>query len=402
MSKINLEAKKERHKKLFEGHYQSRLGYLYFLVKRGIGKVWNFLTPSGRILPSFMHPLDGMPAPKRLYTTVAIWSLCILTLTSIDITSATFDESDYAYNYDELTLGDGFDVLSDGEGYIVKSQPLEGQAIYDQNRTEKVEHEVSPGDTLSVIAYRYGLNASTIKYANPSIGSGDYLKIGQKLTITPKDGYYIKVKKGDSLAKLVEKYKGNLDKTKEFNNIVEDSDLIADAELLVVDGRPEVVYIVSDSGKNTGYAAAPSIFQYNIPPNEQGWILPTHGRINQLFSGRHVGYDVGDRSQPPILASAEGLVVKANSGNYGGGYGNYIIIDHQNGYQTLYAHAEVLYVKEGDYIKQGQVIAKMGRTGRVRGTTGIHLHFEVSYNGKKFDPGLLGPEFRSEGLGSSW
>lgn len=400
VSKINLEAKKERHKKLFEGHYQSRAGHVWFLLKRGAVKVWNFFTPSMKVLPSFMHPLDGMPAPKRLYTTIAVWSICILTVTSIDISSAAFNDSDYAYNYDELILQEGFDFISDDEGYTVKWQPLEGQAIYDQNRTEKVEHEVAPGDTLSVIAYRYGLKSGTIKYANPTIGSGDYLKIGQKLTIPPKDGYYIKVKKGDSVAKLVEKYKGNLEKTKEFNSIADDSDLNADTDLLVVDGQPEVVYIANYGGSTA--SAAQTIFQYNIPPNAQGWILPTTGRLNQLFSSRHLAYDVGDTSKPAIMAAAGGVVVKANSGNYGGGYGNFIIIDHQNGYKTLYAHNEVLYVNEGDTVKQGQVIAKMGRTGRVYGTTGIHLHFEVSYNGKKFDPGLLGPEFKAGGIGSRW
>lgn len=402
MSKINSDAKKERHKKLFEGHYQTRLGHLLFLLARGIKKVWEFVTPSRKILPTFRHPLDGMPAPKRLYTTVAAWSMGILLMTSVNISNANYDEGAY-FSDEDLTLQEGFDVITDEEGYIVKSSPLEGEALFSQNRKDKVEHEVQPGDTLSVIAYRYGLKSSTIKYANPTIGSGDYLKIGQKLTIPPKDGYYVKAKAGDSIAKLTEKYKGNLDKTKEFNEITEDSSLLADTELLVVDGRPEVTYIANTSGKSTGGGSAsrPTIFQYNIPPNEQGWILPTHGLVTQTSHPGHYAYDVADTSQPPIVAAADGVVITSTSnGSYAGGYGNHVVIDHGNGYVTLYAHAEAVYVNVGDHVKQGQVIAKMGRTGKVRGRTGIHLHFEVSYNGQKLPASVLGSEFT--GLGTKW
>lgn len=395
MSKINSDAKKERHKKLFEGHYQSHLGHLWFLGTRAVKKVIDFITPSRKILPSFRHPLDGMPAPKRLYMTVTGWSMVILLMTSVNISNANYDEG--AYQTDEdLSLQDGFDVITDEEGYIVKSSPLEGEALFSQNRSDKVEHEVQPGDTLSVIAYRYGLKSSTIKYANPTIGSGDYLKIGQKLSIPPKDGYYIKAKTGESIAKLTEKYKGNLDKTKEFNGL--DGELIADTEILIVDGQPEVTYIASSPGKSYGTSSSvPTVLQYNIPPNDQGWILPTHGLVTQGFHSGHYGYDIADRSQPAIVAIAGGTVTKAHSGDYGGGYGNHIIIDHGNGYVSLYAHAEALYVNVGDTVKQGQVIAKMGRTGRVRGATGIHLHFEVSYKGQKLPASALGSNFSSAG-----
>jgi murein DD-endopeptidase MepM/ murein hydrolase activator NlpD len=83
----------------------------------------------------------------------------------------------------------------------------------------------------------------------------------------------------------------------------------------------------------------------------------------------------------------EGTVIKASSGTYGGGYGNHVIIDNGNGIKTLYAHMEYLSVSVGDHVTQGQVIGKMGRTGNVRGRTGIHLHFEVIQNGVKKSPG---------------
>jgi murein DD-endopeptidase MepM/ murein hydrolase activator NlpD len=79
--------------------------------------------------------------------------------------------------------------------------------------------------------------------------------------------------------------------------------------------------------------------------------------------------------------------VKASSGTYAGGYGNHVIIDHGNGYKTLYAHMDYLTVSQGQYVSQGEAIGRMGATGRVYGRTGIHLHFEVHQNGVKLNPG---------------
>lgn len=391
MSQINIEAKKERHKKLYEGQYHSFVGAIWFHFKKIFLKILRFLTPSRKRFSQFMHPLDNMPAPKRLYTQLSIWSIALLLLTSVNVTNASTTGGE-GVGAEYLSLNMSENLITDEEGYLIKSMPLEGEAVYDQNRTENIMHEVQDGETLSLIAYRYGVSVNSIKYANK--GLTDFLKIGQELTIPPKDGLYVKVEKNDSLVKLVEKYKGNLEKTMEFNGITDDSELIADKDLFVIDGRPAVVYVATkpiySSSSPSGSVAPPTTQYYNIPPNAQGWIRPTQGLITQGFHGGHYAYDIADRSKPPILAAAPGTVIKASSGNWGGGYGNHIIIDHGNGYQTLYAHAEVIYVNVGDVVQQGQVIAKMGATGNVRGVTGIHLHFELSYNGKKINPSVMG------------
>ena len=98
--------------------------------------------------------------------------------------------------------------------------------------------------------------------------------------------------------------------------------------------------------------------------------------------GRHNGvdialYDDGTNvsRNSPIYAAADGVVVTAyNDGNWNTGFGNYCIIDHGNGVQTLYAHSSNIKVSEGDTVKQGQVIGLIGDTGN---TTAPHLHFEV-------------------------
>ena len=78
-----------------------------------------------------------------------------------------------------------------------------------------------------------------------------------------------------------------------------------------------------------------------------------------------------------ILASADGEVLVSKGSGWNGGYGIYVVIKHSNGTQTLYSHMSATTVSSGDYVKQGQVIGKMGNSGRVNGPTGIHLHFEV-------------------------
>lgn len=94
----------------------------------------------------------------------------------------------------------------------------------------------------------------------------------------------------------------------------------------------------------------------------------------------HYGIDVPAYRGTDIYASKAGRVLIAK---YHSSYGNYVLIDHGDGYQTLYAHASKLYVKAGQYVDQGQVIAAVGTTGT---STGNHLHFEVRVNGDKRDP----------------
>ena len=396
MSKPNLEAKRERHRRLYEGQYHSRLGKLWFHTKRRIKAVWSFIKPSKRQFSHFIHPLDHLPAPKRLYTQLSMWSIMLVLVTSINFTSSAY-EGGQGVGLSYLDLDEvASNVLVDDEGFIVKSMPLEGVAVYDQNRAENVTHEVQPGESISVIAYRYGLEITSIRYANNLYS--DRLRVGQVLTIPPKDGLYVEIEKGKSLTAMVEKYKGDIDATKDFNEINDNTTLIAGEQLFIMDGepyRPPVVVAASpnpssysQTAVNTATATAPTNVQVPAPIN--GWIRPTRGVITQGYHSRHLAYDVADRSMPPVLAAANGVVVKASSGTWGGGYGNYLIIDHENGYRTLYAHNNVLYVSQGQRVLQGQAIAQMGRTGRVYGVTGIHLHFEISYNGVKKSPSIMG------------
>lgn len=115
-------------------------------------------------------------------------------------------------------------------------------------------------------------------------------------------------------------------------------------------------------------------------------IRPTVGTVTSRFGQRwgraHKGVDIGAPKGTAIKAAAAGTVTVAQYG-YGGGYGNYVIISHGNGVQTLYGHCTSLNVKVGEKVSQGQLIATVGNTGNSQGN---HLHLEVRVNGVAQNP----------------
>ena len=114
------------------------------------------------------------------------------------------------------------------------------------------------------------------------------------------------------------------------------------------------------------------------------FISPTKGTLSSRYGVRwernHNGIDVCGAHNTDILAADGGEVTYAG---WMSGYGNYVVINHENGYQTAYAHCESLCVSVGDRVCKGELIAKMGSTGR---STGTHLHFEVKKDGQFVNP----------------
>ena len=108
---------------------------------------------------------------------------------------------------------------------------------------------------------------------------------------------------------------------------------------------------------------------------------PSKGEVVDRFDeGKNKGIGIGGKAGDPIQAAADGKVVYA--GNSLRGYGNLVIVKHDNTYLTAYAHNRTLLVKEGDLVKKAQKIAEMGNTDSDR----VKLHFEVRKNGKPVDP----------------
>ncbi|OGD63505.1 hypothetical protein A2160_01040 [Candidatus Beckwithbacteria bacterium RBG_13_42_9] len=117
-----------------------------------------------------------------------------------------------------------------------------------------------------------------------------------------------------------------------------------------------------------------------VSPTGQ-FIWPAAGILTQYFKWYHPAVDIANSGAPDVLAADAGTVI-ASSWD-GSGYGNRVIIDHGNGYQTLYGHMQQLYVRPNQTVKRGDPVGKMGSTGR---SSGIHLHLEIRLNGIAQDP----------------
>ena len=134
-----------------------------------------------------------------------------------------------------------------------------------------------------------------------------------------------------------------------------------------VSPRPSIARLTPDAGTVTASGS---------------WVWPATGKITQGFAWYHKGLDIANKAGGPILAADAGTVVVAGWLD-NKGYANRIIIDHGNGYQTLYAHLSRISVSVGQTVNRGDVIGNMGCTGRC---TGTHLHFEIRSGGSLLNP----------------
>lgn len=336
------------------------------------------------LLSSEYAPSEGR---RPLFRKFIFLCLGLFLLSSLNIGQAAYDTGGSYFDYSAPLVMAESGLIADEEGYLMKSMPLSGEAMYLNRGEEEVKHLVQASETLSILAYRYGLKINTILWANPNLGSGNYLKVGQEIIIPPQDGIKVKVGKGDTWEALAKKYKGEVSKMKEFN---EAEALIAGKEIFIPNGiKPQPVYVVSNYDSSAVRSAVTKVGTTAevevVSVGDGTFIRPTTGILTRGYGWGHYAYDIANRNKPPILAVASGVVTKSQCG-WNGGYGCMIIIDHENGYQSLYAHLEELYVSVGQAVSQGDVIGKMGNTGRVWGATGIHLHFELIRGGYKIRP----------------
>lgn len=158
-----------------------------------------------------------------------------------------------------------------------------------------------------------------------------------------------------------------------------------------------VVYLPSPTPKPRYLGVSKTVQKVpsDAPKSCPGMLWPVEGSksLSRGFIGGHKGLDIQSNGRSiPILAALGGKVIQAETNSRigdksaHGGYGNVIVIDHGNGYQTRYGHNSKVLVKVGDEVKAGDQIAVMGKTGKVFGQTGIHLHFEVIKNGQRINP----------------
>ncbi len=269
-------------------------------------------------------------------------------------------------NNANLSLARGGGELLVYEDALVSSGPVGADQIAAarQQTGEISVYVVRPGDSLSQIAEMFDVTTNTILWANDLRNATD-IRPGDTLVILPVAGVRHIVKSGDTLALIAKRYEADADEILSYNQLASAS-AITVGMTLIVPGGNVVAPTVSRTTNATGASSASS---------GGSWLShPAPGTLKTQGIHGFNAVDFAASVGTSIRAAAAGEVIVSRSSGWNGGYGQYVVIRHSNGAQTLYAHLSRNDVGVGAYVTQGQVIGAMGNTGR---STGPHLHFEV-------------------------
>lgn len=263
---------------------------------------------------------------------------------------------------------------------VVSYNPYETalSTVISSKPRDKVENYViKSGDTLASIGKKFGVSVDTIKWANDL--KSDTIKPNQTLKIPPVTGVVHTVVSGETVYSIAKKYNTTAQNIVNFIfNDFADIDTFAlrsGQTLFVPDGviEPEQPKYLAQAPQ---YANAIAGVR-----GSTSFIWPTTGVITQYPTWYHMAFDIASNALPAIIASDTGTVTFAGCIDWG--YGCHVVVDHGNGYSTLYGHMSSLAVNAGQAVSQGQQLGNMGSTGR---STGPHLHFEIRSGGALLNP----------------
>lgn len=259
----------------------------------------------------------------------------------------------------------------------LESENIEGTDEINLNEKvvlENREYEIKPGDTISDLSNEYKIKSDYI-YANNMDKNLKVLQVGNKINIPTEDGIFYTIKKGDTLDKISKKFAVNIDTIKSDNNV--DSLLIGTQIFLREPKVSKYLDILSNRTGKKGFISGFSNPLLSMSVTS-GFGTRRHPVLKRVLA--HGGIDLKATTGTKIMAAKEGVVSFAGRMS---GYGKIIIIKHDNGYETRYAHLSSISVKKGERVSSEQCIALSGATGRV---TGPHLHFEIRKNGMIVNP----------------
>ena len=252
------------------------------------------------------------------------------------------------------------------------SQSHSGDPVVDAAQFQRLqvrEYRLAAGDTLSGIAASNGLRIDTLASFN-RITDARRIRVGDLFQIPNRDGLLHSVGRGESLSSIASRYGTTVNALLDANDL--SSATITVGQSIFV---PEARLSRSELQRVLG----------------QLFIYPASGRLTSGYGMRydpftgirrfHNGMDLAAAAGTPVRAAMAGRVVHVE--NQPGNYGRFVIIRHDGGYQTLYAHLDSYSVRTGQQVNQGQQIGQMGNSGR---STGPHLHFSVIKNGSFVDP----------------
>jgi LysM repeat protein len=268
-------------------------------------------------------------------------------------------------------------------------------------RTKVTEYTVTTGDSVFGIAQSFNLKPETILWANYDQlnDSPDMLDPGMKLNVPPVDGVYYQWREGDTLDSVAAKFTANVEEILgwEGNNFdLTNPQVELGQWIMIPNGRREFLHqwlVPTIARSNSGVSKSvlgPGACEgnYSGAYGSGAFAWPTSSHVlsgNDYWSG-HLGIDIAGSVGDGVFASDAGVIVFSGWSN--GGYGYMIMIDHGNGYQTLYGHLSAVNAGCGQSVYSGTYIGALGSTGN---STGPHLHFEVRSLGGFINPWYVLP-----------
>lgn len=346
------------------------LKFLYFYLKRKLVTSYVFFEKYKNILVRFFMMKRGRYNRPFLH-------LSTLGVLTVGIISAPFLATTYPVFV--LSANNTLDAKTNQQSIAVEDNVFRTD-ISQKPRDKAITYKVQKGDTISTIAQKFGISEDTIRWENDL--SNDNLDVGDSLQMLPITGIAYKVQSGDSVYSIAKKFDTNAQKIVDFpfNDFAnpETFTLVSGQILMVPDGiKPSEQPFV----KHDAYIAqGPSTSSFS----GAGFTWPVKGVLSQFFSWYHEAIDIAAPFNTPVYSSTNGKVVEALTGGWNTGYGNTVVIDDGNGYETRYSHLNYVNVIAGDLVEAGKtLVGSIGLTGR---TTGPHLDFTVIKNGVKINP----------------
>jgi murein DD-endopeptidase MepM/ murein hydrolase activator NlpD len=269
-----------------------------------------------------------------------------------------------------------------------------------RERTEVIEYTVTTGDSVFGIAQSFNLHPESILWANYDQlnDSPDMLNPGMKLNVPPVDGVYYQWQEGDTFESVATKFDAKVEDILgwEGNNFDLTNPQVEPGTWIMVPGghrefRQWLVPTIARTNSGVlksvlGPGACEGNYEGAYGSGAFAWPTASHTLSGNDYWSGHLGIDIAGYLGDGVFASDAGVIVFAGWAN--GGYGYMVMIDHGNGYQTLYAHLSAVSAACGQSVYTGSYIGAVGSTGN---STGPHLHFEVRYMGGFIDPWYVLP-----------
>jgi LysM repeat protein len=262
-----------------------------------------------------------------------------------------------------------------------------------------LEYSVTTGDSVFGIAKSFNVHPETILWANYDQlnDSPDMLNPGMTLNVPPVDGVYYQWQAGDTFESVAAKFEASVQDILgwEGNNFDLTNPQVAPEQwIMVPNGHrefrqwvPTIARAHSGVSKNVlGSGACEGDYSGAYGSGVFAWPSSQHTLSGNDYWSGHLGIDIAGSLGDGVFAADSGVIVFAGWAN--GGYGNMVMIDHGNGYQTLYAHLSSVSSACGQSVGTGTYIGAIGSTGN---STGPHLHFEVRYLGGFISPWFVLP-----------